>query len=139
MSEGMTPRDFMKTASAGATAACFLARGAKSAEAKDTSERLSKPRRLLEPFGYAGARPMDGMLRRQYLATREYFYNLPDDDILKGFRKRAGLPAPGNAAGAWGAEDLGPLFGQFLSGMVRMYKATGDTTKTVGSSSAKAP
>jgi hypothetical protein len=126
MSEGKTRRDFMKSALVGATAARFLARGAKSAEAEDTSESLSGPRRYLEPFNYAGVRLMDGMLRKQYLATREYFYNLPEDDILKGFRKRAGLPAPGNAAGAWGAEDLGPVFGQFLSGMARMYKVTGD-------------
>lgn len=66
---------------------------------------------------------MDGMLRKQYLATRDYYFNLPDDNLLKGFRKRAGLPAPGNDGGAWGAEDLGPVFGQYLSGMAHMYKA----------------
>ena len=36
------------------------------------------------------------MLKKQYLATRDYYFNLPDDDILLGFRKRAGQPAPGN-------------------------------------------
>jgi DUF1680 family protein len=66
------------------------------------------------------------MLRKQYFATREYYYNLPDDDILKGFRKRAGLPTPGNDMGAWGLEDTSEIFGQWLSGMARMYKATGD-------------
>jgi len=127
MSGGKARRDFLKTVLAGAAATPFLMGRAKGLEAEDTSEHPSKPRRYLEPFNDAGVRLMDGMLRKQYLATREYYYGLPDDDLLKGFRKRAGLPAPGNAAGAWGGEDLGPVFGQFLSGMARMYRATGDT------------
>jgi hypothetical protein len=87
----------------------------------------SEPRVFLSPFNYQGVRLGDGMLKKQYDATRDYFYNLPDDDILKGFRKRVGAPAPGNDMGAWGSEDTGMVFGQWLSGMARMYKATGDT------------
>jgi hypothetical protein len=99
MSEGKNRRDFMKTALAGVAASPFLGRGASSAEAARASENSSTPKRYLEPFNYTGVRLLDGMLRKQYLATREYYYNLPDDDLLKGFRKRAGLPAPGHDAG----------------------------------------
>lgn len=87
----------------------------------------AEPRVLLSPFNYQGVRLRDGMLKKQYDATRDYFYGLPEDDILKGFRKRAGMPAPGNDMGAWGSGDTGLVFGQWLSGMARMYKATGDT------------
>ena len=83
-------------------------------------------RTLLDPFHYEGVRLSKGRLRDQYLATRDYYYDLPDDDILKGFRKRVGLPAPGNDMGAWGSQDTGMVFGQWLSGMARMHKATGD-------------
>jgi DUF1680 family protein len=87
----------------------------------------SEPRVFLEPFNYEGVRLLDGMFKKQYAVTRDYFYNLPNDDILKGFRKRVGMPAPGNDMGAWGSEDTSMVFGQWLSGMARMYKATGDT------------
>ena len=113
MSEGKTRRGFMNTASEGATAARSLARGAKSAEAKGTSDRLSEPRRYLEPFGYAGVRPMDGMLRRQYLATREYFYNLPDDHILKGVQRRAGCQRPETLQGRGARKTWVPFSGNF--------------------------
>jgi len=92
-----------------------------------TPSSASEPRVFLEPFNYKGVRLLDSMLKKQYVATRDYFYNLPDDDILKGFRKRVGMPAPGTDMGAWGSEDTSMVFGQWLSGMARMYKATGDT------------
>ena len=94
--------------------------------ARTSGEGPSGSKSLLEPFNYEGVRLLEGMLRKQYLATRDYYCNLPDDDILKGFRKRARLPAPGNNMGAWDSEDTSMVFGQWLSGMARMYKATGD-------------
>jgi hypothetical protein len=86
----------------------------------------AEARIFLEPFNYTAVLLSNGRLRDQYLATRDYYYNLPDDDILKGFRKRVGVPAPGNDMGAWGSEDTSMVFGQWLSGMARMYKAAGD-------------
>ena len=38
-----------------------------------------------------------------------------DDDILCGFRKDAGLPAPGKTLGGWCARDSSTVFGQWLS------------------------
>ncbi|MGB6692807.1 MAG: beta-L-arabinofuranosidase domain-containing protein, partial [Terracidiphilus sp.] len=61
------------------------------------------------------------------LATRDYYYGIPDDDILKGYRRRRGMPSPGRDLGGWCEPDASMVFGQWLSGMARIYKATGDT------------
>ena len=92
---------------------------------------------LLEPFNYDGVHLLDGMLKKQYSMGRDYFFDIPDDDILKGFRRRAGLQAPGKDLGGWisgdpnviawwSGGDVSGTFGQWLSGMARMSKATGD-------------
>lgn len=81
----------------------------------------------LQPFDYQGVRLLDGMLKTQYDRTRAYYFAISNDDILKGFRERAGLPAPGQSMGGWAQDSTSGVFGQWLSGMARMYKATGDT------------
>lgn len=118
-------RGFMRLL-AGASLAPAALRAVESLAAEAVGEGSPGPKVFLEPFNYQGVRLLDGMLRKQYLATREHYYDLPDDDILKGFRKRAGLPAPGNDLGGWCRNDASAVFGQWLSGMARMYKATGD-------------
>jgi hypothetical protein len=60
------------------------------------------------------------------LHAREFYFNVSNDDILQGFRAKAGLPAPGKPLGGWCDEDSSTVFGQWLSGMSRMYRATGD-------------
>ena len=62
----------------------------------------------------------------QYVHAREFYLNVSNDDILQGFRAKAGLPAPGKPLGGWCDEDSSTVFGQWLSGMSRMYRATGD-------------
>jgi len=126
MSEGKSRRDFMKTALVAGAAAPFAARAMAPPATARAEGNLSRGKTVLEPFNYNGVRLLDGRLKKQYLETRQYYFSLPDDDILKGFRKRAGLPAPGNDMGTWGGPDTGEVFGQWLSGMARMYKATGD-------------
>src|SRR5262249_27440520 len=51
---------------------------------------------------------------------------IPDDDILKGFREAAGRPAPGVGLRGWCRKSSAVIFGQLLSGMARMGRATGD-------------
>ena len=123
MNERINRRQMMKRAVVGATAAMAVP------TAIVASRPLATPapaKFSLDPFDYRGVRLTGGMLKKQYDATRDYFFNLPDDDILKGMRKRAGLAAPGRDMGAWGSEDTSMLFGQWLSGMARMSRATGD-------------
>lgn len=82
--------------------------------------------RVLEPFDYHGVVLNDGPLLRQVLEVREDYLRFPNDDLLKGFRARAGLLAPGTDLGGWYKDDVFHVFGQILSGLARMYAATGD-------------
>ena len=82
---------------------------------------------MLEAFDYKGVRLDAGMLRRQLDETRDFYLRIPSDDLLKGFRERAGLPAPGVELGGWYSKDCGNVFGQVLAGLARMHMATGDT------------
>ena len=121
-----TRRDFVKMA-AGASLAPSVLRASQVLNALPTKTAGFAARVYLEPFDYQGVGLLDGMLKSQYDRTREYYYKIPNDDILKGFRERAGLPAPGQPMGGWAQESTSGVFGQWLSGMARMYKATGDT------------
>ena len=58
--------------------------------------------------------------------VRRFYLAIPNDDLLKGFRARAGLPAPGNDLGGWYSSDTFLVFGQIVSGLSRLYAATGD-------------
>lgn len=82
---------------------------------------------VIEAFDYQNVKLRDGRPRRQMLAAREFYLALSEDDILHGFRRDAGLPAPGKPLGGWCKDDSSMTFGQWLSGMARLYRATGDT------------
>jgi DUF1680 family protein len=125
MDKASNRRDFMKIMLSASVAPSLLRR-AEAASPAGADANLPPPKIFLEPFNYEGVRLLDSRFRKQYLATRDYYYNIPNDDILKGFRKAAGLPAPGEDMGGWCAKDPSVAFGQWLSGMARMYKATGD-------------
>ncbi len=58
--------------------------------------------------------------------ARAIYGAIPNDDILQGFRRNAGLPAPGNGMRGWCKDTSGVIFGQLLSGMVRMGRGLGD-------------
>jgi hypothetical protein len=97
-----------------------------AAHATPPGEVASEAQFHLEPFDYSGVRLLDGMLKKQYEATRDFYFKIPNDDILLGFRRRAGQPAPGNELPGWYGQDEFNAFPQWLSGMSRMAKATGD-------------
>ncbi|MBN2296110.1 MAG: glycoside hydrolase family 127 protein [Pirellulales bacterium] len=77
----------------------------------------------LKPLDYCDVK-LHGDLKRQFNEICDYYYKIPNDDLLKPYRQRAGLAAPG--------EDMGGQyvghspFGQFLAGYARMYAATQD-------------
>jgi uncharacterized protein len=113
----------MRALVTGLTLACLILRtGTLSA-----AERV-KPRgaSLIEPFDYNGVELNDGPLLRQVLEVRDCYLRVPNDDYLKGFRHRAGKPAPGADLGGWYTPGTFHVFGQVLSGLARMYGATGD-------------
>lgn len=44
----------------------------------------SASRVYLEPFDYNGVQLLDGRLPDQFIATRDYYFAIPDDDLRKG-------------------------------------------------------
>src|SRR5262249_31722785 len=83
-------------------------------------------RRVLEPFDFRGVSLDSGPLRQQVDEVRVYYLAISDDDLLKGFRTRAGKPAPGKGLGGWYSSDVFHVFGQIVSGLARLHVATGD-------------
>jgi DUF1680 family protein len=84
---------------------------------------------LLQPFNYADVTLTTGPVAAQAQAAREFYLAIPNDDLLNGFRLRAGLPAPGKPMGGWyDPENFagGCTFGQLISALARDYANTGD-------------
>jgi DUF1680 family protein len=91
-----------------------------------TLQATAAGRRRLTSFDYKGVTLDGGPLRRQFDEICDYYLKIPNDDLLKGFRLRSGLPAPGIELGGWYSRDFFNIFGQILSGLSRMYAATGN-------------
>jgi hypothetical protein len=87
---------------------------------------LAKGQRKLDVFDYQGVTLDGGRLRLQLDEIRDYYLRIPNDDLLKGFRQRAKKPAPGENLGGWYSSDTFHVFGQILSGLARLFAATGD-------------
>ena len=97
----------------------------------------------LSVFDYSKVQLLEGPFKRQLDQNHELFLNLNEDGLLKPFRKREGLPAPGPDMGGWydEADDFVPpdhnnpgnfrafiaghSFGQYLSSLARAYAVTG--------------
>ena len=94
--------------------------------AQALSPSPSKANCGLIDFDYRGVTLDGGRMRMQLDEVRDDYLRIPNDDLLKGFRQRAGLPAPGNDLGGWYTADVFSVFGQIVSGLARIYAATGD-------------
>ena len=128
MNDELDRRDFLKVvpaAIATATAACSVAAPEKGAEpapatAVTAADATPPPTKRLETFDFDGVRLLPSRWQQQVDAGRAYYLAIPDDDILHGCRKEAGLPAPGTPLGGWCGVNSNSVFGQWLSGMSRM-------------------
>jgi len=106
--------------------------------------KITKPgvRNVIESFDYRGVKLKDSMWKDQFDTMMEYYLNIPNDNILKGFRERAGRSAPGKDLGGWYTGNacvllLSPnakkptgvfnTFGQWLGAFARMYKVSDDS------------
>jgi uncharacterized protein len=125
----MPRRDFLKAAPVAAAVFAQVARGATLPPAAGAPR--AKPREAtrvrIQAFDYQGVTLRDSRWKAEVEQARAFYLNLPNDDILHGFRLEAGLPAPGNPLSGWARRDCQGVFGQWLSGMARLYRATGDT------------
>ena len=119
MASEMDRRDFL----ASTPAAMFLAGDMLNQQpAGDRPGRVAK----IEPFDYQGVRLRPSRWKEQSDAARDFYFGLSNDDILHGNRADAGLPAPGRVLGGWCGRNSNSVLGQWLSGMSRLYRATGD-------------
>ena len=121
MSARMHRRSFLKTSTAavaGVYAAQLMPAWAEASPAP------------LPVFPYRDVELLAGPLKQQFDYHHQLFLNLDDDRMLKVFRQRAGLPAPGENMGGWYdlegfdlAHDKwrgfvpGHSFGQYVSGL----------------------
>lgn len=120
MKNGLDRRGFLK--SVGATA---VLAGISRKEMGGRPELNA--RNVIHTFDYEGVRLGKSRWNDQYARARDFYFNVSNDDILQGFRAESGLTAPGKPLGGWCARNSATVFGQWLSGMSRMYRATGDT------------
>jgi DUF1680 family protein len=95
------------------------------------------PQALLQEFNYGDVELAPGKARSQFEETQATILSLNDDSILRPWRLRAGLPAPGDPLGGWyddvplvktpsGGEGFAPgeCTGQWVSALARGYAAT---------------
>jgi DUF1680 family protein len=121
MSSRLSRRSFLKGAAATAT----LHRASSFA-----LSATDQPREPLQEFGYADVKLTDGPLKQQYDRIHAHYLAIDDDRLLKVYRERAGLPAPGKDMGGWYDLDgfvPGHTLGQYISGLARIGASTGDT------------
>jgi len=84
---------------------------------------------LLSEFEYGDVQFAPGPLQRQFDENREILLNLSEDSLLRPYRLREGLLAPGQDLGGWYDTDAfapGFTYGQWMSALARYYAATGD-------------
>src|SRR5579862_4952019 len=123
MDKGMARREFLGAIPLGAGLMARAAQAGAESEAAPAADNRIR----LEAFEYRGVRLLPSRWLDQVQQNRDYYFALTDDDILKGFRAAAGLPAPGTTLGGWCERDSSPIFGQWLSGMARLSRAMGDS------------
>lgn len=133
--KSLSRRQFLK-ASAAAAGAAVAVRSIPRAWAVPSASIAITPQ--LSVFGYAQVQLLDGPLREQFVHNHDLFLHLDEDALLKPFRQREGMPAPGPDMGGWydNSTDFTPMenfhgfipghsFGQYLSGLARAYAITG--------------
>src|ERR1019366_6924015 len=84
---------------------------------------------ILRAFTYRDVTLTGGPMEAQAQGARDFYLALSEDNLLNGFRLRAGLPAPGKPMGGWydpNAFAAGCAFGQYISALARTYANTGD-------------
>jgi len=97
--------------------------------ARKATAAVSAPVPLLAQFDYGQVELAPGPLDTQVRENREILLNLSEDSLLRPYRIREGLPAPGQDLGGWyDTYSFAPGFtyGQWMSALSRYYAATGD-------------
>ena len=120
-------RRFLKGALAAAGATFVSRRSGFARQAQPASPASSREK--LTQFRYRDVKLTGGPLKDQFDRVHKAYLALNEDQLLKVFRQRAHLAAPGDDMGGWyDAEAFAPghSFGQYVSGLARLYEASGD-------------
>lgn len=91
--------------------------------------QAASAREKLSLFRYRDVKLTGGPLKAQFDRIHASYLAVSEDGLLKEFRIRAGLPAPGEWLGGWYDRDgfaPGHCFGQIISAMARFSEATDD-------------
>jgi DUF1680 family protein len=117
-------REFLQFAAA-ATVVCGQASAARSTGMPNRRTEHGQP---LQEFRYNQVSFAPGLHQKQLEETHSVLMNLDEDDLMKVYRRRVGLPAPGCNLGGWySSEMLGAeTFGQWLSALSRYYDISKD-------------
>ena len=121
--QAISRRDFLR----GMAAAAAIRQGSTSSSLR--AQTPSSPREKLFVFAYSDVKLTGGPLRSQLDRIHASYQGLDEDRLLKVYRQRAGLLAPGEDMGGWyDADGFGPgqVLGQIISGLARFYNATGN-------------
>ena len=117
-SKTITRRSFLATASAATAVA-----------ATHRLQATEAPREVLREFPYSAVTLSGGPFKAHYDRIHAHYLALSNDRLLKVYRQRAGLPAPGADMGGWYDLDgfvPGHSLGQYISGLARIGASTGD-------------
>ncbi|RYZ97506.1 MAG: hypothetical protein EOP47_21525, partial [Sphingobacteriaceae bacterium] len=100
---------------------CLLLLSAMSVKA----QRIANP--VIAPMPQNTVQLLPGRLLNQLNEVKTFYLGINSDAMLKGFRLRRGMPTKGAPdMGGWYTNDIFNPFGQMVSGLYRLYAATGD-------------
>jgi uncharacterized protein len=133
-----TRRQILKNGALLAAASAALGRKRSWAAGSTLATPASAITPPLSTFKYSEVQLLDGPLKEQFDHNHDLFLHLNEDALLKPFREREGMAAPGPDMGGWydNADDFSPpenfhafvpghSFGQYVSGLARAYAVTG--------------
>ena len=118
----MRRRNFLKGMAAAAAGRARLGLSAQEPGSPASREKLSV-------FTYSDVKLTGGPLKAQWDRIHASYRQLDEARLLKVYRQRAGLPAPGEDMGGWyDADGFGPgqVLGQIISALARFYSNSGD-------------
>jgi len=137
----MLRRTFLKDGLKVVGAASALAGAGPELLAEGFAEGEVADAKPLQEFGYGDVQLAPGIAQTQFEETQAVLLGLDEDALLRPWRLRAGLPAPGGPLGGWydevplvktpsGGEGFAPghCFGQWISALARGYAVNRDPT-----------
>ncbi|MEO5891081.1 MAG: beta-L-arabinofuranosidase domain-containing protein [Ferruginibacter sp.] len=80
----------------------------------------------IAPMPQNAVRLNQGRLLDQLNEVKTFYLGINDASLLKGFLLRKGIDNGASEMGGWYSKDIFNPFGQFVSGLYRLYAATGD-------------